>query len=272
MFTVASDLSLLADPTRVRMVRLLAERPLTVSQLAELLALRQPTISQHMQRLFAAGFVLRLRQGREVRYQLRPTVVGEAIGNFAKIFTTPMADLPFLARENARWQRVVGSPLDVQVGSIGAPTTEPNDLRKLLFVCVGNSCRSQMAEGFARTMSGRGLQVMSAGLEPMGVNPIAIDVMAEVGVDLSGHTSKAIDPRELERTDLVITLCGAEGGWRPAARHPYAWRYWPIPDPAQATGSAEHRLAQFRSAREQVRVRVQELLAEFSQLAPAADG
>lgn len=264
MPTVPSDLSLLVDPTRVRVVRLLAERSLTVSQLADLLELRQPTISQHMQRLAAAGIVRRIRQGREVRYQLRPTAVGDAIGNFTKMFTTPMADLPFMAKQTARWPSVVGAPLDVAVGEPQGVLPEPADLHSVLFVCVGNSARSQIAEGFARAMGGPGLCVMSAGLEPLGVNPLAREVMAEVGIDLSGQTSKAITPHHLRRADLVITLCGAEGGWRPAADHPYAWRYWPVPDPAQGEGSPEHRLARFRSAREHVRARVEDLLAEFS--------
>ncbi len=264
MPTAASDLSLLVDPTRVRVVRLLAERSLNVSQLADLLELRQPTVSQHMQRLQSAGIVRRIRQGREVRYELRPTAVGDAIGNFAKMFTTPMSELPFMAKQIARWPNVVGAPIDVTVGAPQGAVDEPADLRSVLFVCVGNSARSQIAEGFARALGGPGLCVMSAGLEPLGVNQLARDVMAEVGIDLSGQTSKAIKPYHIERADLVITLCGAEGGWRPAVDRPYAWRYWPVPDPAQGEGSTEQRLARFRSAREQVRAHIEDLLTEFS--------
>lgn len=264
MSTAPYDLSLLVDPTRIRVVRLLAERSLNVSQLADLLQLRQPTISQHMQRLQSAGIVRRIRQGREVRYELQPAAIGNAIGEFAKMFTTPMNELPFMARQSARWPGVVGVPIDVAVGAPQGSASEPVDLRSVLFVCVGNSARSQIAEGFARTLGGPSLCVMSAGLEPQGVNPLARAVMAEVGIDLSGQTSKAIKPHHIERADLVITLCGAEGGWRPAADHPYAWRYWPVPDPALGDGSPEQRLARFRSAREQVRVRVEGLLTEYS--------
>ncbi len=259
------NLAMLADPTRVRLLRLMAERSLTVSQLAALLGLRQPTVSQHMQRLLTAGFVHRVRQGREVYYQLLPTAIGDALDGFAHIFATPIAELPFMSREGARWPSVVGSPLSIEVGGLAGIAPQPAELRRLLFVCVGNSCRSQMAEGFARALGGPALQVMSAGLEPAGVNPLAVEVMGEVGIDLTRHTSKAVRPEHLEHTDLVVTLCGAEGGWRPAAREPYAWRYWPIADPAQAVGSLDHRVARFRAAREHVRVRVQDLLAEFSQ-------
>lgn len=226
--------------------------------------LRQPTISQHMQRLSSAGIVRRIRQGREVRYELRPATIGEAVGDFTKIFATPLGDLPFMAKQNARWQSVVGAPLSVAIGASDVVVRDPAQLHHLLFVCVGNSARSQMAEGFARTMAGPSLCVASAGLEPAGVHPLAREAMAEVGIDLSDQTSKAITASHLQRAELVITLCGAEGGWRPAAEHPYAWRYWPVPDPAHADGSPEHRLARFRAAREHVRARVEDLLAEYS--------
>lgn len=79
---------------------------------------------------------------------------------------------------------------------------------KIVFICTGNSCRSQMAEGFARHLGGDGWEVHSFGLEPKGVHPLAIEVMREVGVDISGQSSKGIDEGLLRSADLVVTLCG----------------------------------------------------------------
>lgn len=77
-----------------------------------------------------------------------------------------------------------------------------------MFLCTGNSCRSQMAEGFARTI-GRGvIEPHSAGLKPSGVNPRAVVVMKEAGIDISHQTSKDIDPQLLATMDIVVTLCG----------------------------------------------------------------
>lgn len=130
---------------------------------------------------------------------------------------------------------------------------------KILFVCTGNSCRSQMAEGFARAA---GAEAYSAGTEPAGlVHPLAAQVMAEKGIDISRHTSKMLDPNLALGMDAVITVCGDADEKCPAV--PGAKRlHWPIPDPAKATGTPEEVLNQFRLARDDIARRVDEFLKE----------
>lgn len=79
--------------------------------------------------------------------------------------------------------------------------------KKVLFLCTGNSCRSQMAEGWARTLHGDTWEAYSAGVETHGLNPLAVRVMAEVGVDISGHRSKRVDELGEVAFDLVVTVC-----------------------------------------------------------------
>ena len=128
---------------------------------------------------------------------------------------------------------------------------------KLLFVCTGNSCRSQMAEGFARAA---GVEAYSAGTEPAGyVHPMAVEAMAENGIDISGQTSKQLDLNFARTMDAVITVCGEADEACPVI--PHATRlHWPIVDPAKATGTAENMLGVFRAVRDDIAWRVNDLL------------
>jgi len=133
----------------------------------------------------------------------------------------------------------------------------------LLFLCVANSARSQMAEGLARRMFGDRVPVQSAGTRPSRVNPYAIEVMAEVGVDLGAHASKAVDTIDPATVSTVITLCAEEvcpvflGGARRL--------HWPTPDPASDDPalSRGEMLARFRTARDAIRGRLLELAASL---------
>lgn len=80
--------------------------------------------------------------------------------------------------------------------------------KKVLFLCTGNSCRSQMAEGFARALRADDLEVYSAGVVKHGLNPLAVKAMAEAGVDISGHSSKTVDELPVTEFDYIVTLCG----------------------------------------------------------------
>lgn len=131
---------------------------------------------------------------------------------------------------------------------------------RILFVCTGNSARSQMAEGWGRQLAPPGVKVWSAGTHPAGVNPLAVAVMKERGVDLTGQRSKALS--EIPgQADYVITLCAeadAECPTLPARIQRLAWH---LPDPAKATGSDEAKRQAFRSARDEIEKRVRELYA-----------
>ncbi|HAK60628.1 MAG TPA: arsenate reductase [Nitrospiraceae bacterium] len=131
---------------------------------------------------------------------------------------------------------------------------------KVLFLCTGNSCRSQMAEGIGREY-GRGLiEVHSAGLLPAGVNPYAIRVMNEIGIDISGQTSKAIDAKILGGMDVIITLCGHAEQLCPTTPLESKRLHWPIDDPVGTVGTEEKILREFRRARDEISAKIKEFL------------
>lgn len=130
----------------------------------------------------------------------------------------------------------------------------------LLFLCTGNSCRSQMAEGFARALGGEAVHAMSAGIESHGKNPRAIAVMAEAGVDIAGQESTRLDDAMLAAADYVVTVCGHADKHCPVLPPGVKKEHWPLADPAKATGSDEAILAEFRRTRDEIRDRVADLL------------
>jgi len=134
--------------------------------------------------------------------------------------------------------------------------------QKILFLCTANSARSQMAEGFARALAGDRWEVHSAGTAPAGLNPMAVKAMAEVGIDISGHTSKGLDPEVLKSADMVVTLCGDAAESCPLTPPEVRRMHWPLPDPARATGTGEEVMAAFRSVRDDIKKRVRTLLEE----------
>ena len=129
----------------------------------------------------------------------------------------------------------------------------------LLFLCVANSARSQMAEGLARARFADGVRVQSAGSAPATVNPLAVQVMAELGIDIAGQWSKGVDTIDPATVDTVVTLCAAEVC--PAFPRPVTRLHWALPDPAAATGSENERLARFRAVRDEIAARLRGLPA-----------
>jgi arsenate reductase len=134
-----------------------------------------------------------------------------------------------------------------------------NTDKAILFLCVANSARSQMAEGLARKLFGARIAVQSAGSEPSQVNPYAIEVMREVGVDLTTHHSKSVQTIDAATVDTVITLCAEEVC--PAFLGQARRLHWPIQDPASKDASLprEEMLARFRTARDQIQARLEVL-------------
>lgn len=134
---------------------------------------------------------------------------------------------------------------------------------KILFLCTGNSCRSQIAEGYARHFGEDKWEVKSAGLEPKGVNPNAIAIMREDGVDISQQGSTLLSENLLEWADLVVTLCGDAHESCPNVSKGTERRHWPFEDPARAQGSSEEILAKFRSVRDGIKTEVLNLFTEL---------
>lgn len=132
-----------------------------------------------------------------------------------------------------------------------------------MFLCTGNSCRSQIAEGFAREF-GKGLnEPFSAGLRPAGfVHPKAIAVMKEINIDISGQKSKAIDEELLKQMDVIITLCGSAEDSCPWTPPEIKRIHWPIDDPVVATGTEEEIMNEFRRARDEIKEKVIKFIEE----------
>lgn len=138
-------------------------------------------------------------------------------------------------------------------------------MKRILFLCVANSARSQMAEGLARKMLGTGVEVLSAGSRPSKVNPYAIEAMSEIGIDISGHRSKSVDDVDAAAVDTVITLCADEVC--PILPGRVQRLHWPIPDPASddPSISAEDLRRRFRGARKEIEARILTFMASVMQ-------
>ncbi|MGG4146307.1 arsenate reductase (thioredoxin) [Paenibacillus algorifonticola] len=133
----------------------------------------------------------------------------------------------------------------------------------IYFLCTGNSCRSQIADGFLKALGGDNYEVKSAGLEAHGLNPRAVQVMKEAGVDMSSHTSDVIDPEILNRADYVITLCGHAAEHCPVVSNPNVTKWhWGFDDPAKATGTEEEIIVQFRRVRDSIKHRIEQFVQE----------
>lgn len=144
----------------------------------------------------------------------------------------------------------------------GPMSSEPTRIitrppERVLFLCVHNSARSQMAEAWARRLAPAGVQVWSAGTEPSRVHPDAVTVMAEVGIPLEGHRSKRLEDVPWREADTVVTLCGEAAEACPALPAAVRRVHWPLPDPAAAPEG--ERLEAFRQIRDEIRWRTSSL-------------
>lgn len=126
-------------------------------------------------------------------------------------------------------------------------------MKKILVLCTGNSCRSQLAEGYLRHFAGNKAEVYSAGVETHGVNPKAIAVMAEDGIDISGHASNNMNEYRDIDFDYVITVCDNAKERCPFFPSSAQKFHHNFPDPAKATGTEQEIMDQFRAVREQVK-------------------
>lgn len=123
---------------------------------------------------------------------------------------------------------------------------------RVLFLCTGNSARSQMAEGLLRAMAGERFEVLSAGTNPAGVNPLAIETMQEIGIDISKHRSKNVKEFLGKPIEYVVTVCDRAKESCPIFPGTYKFLSWSLDDPASATGTKEEKLQFFRRIRDQI--------------------
>ncbi|MBB1643798.1 arsenate reductase ArsC [Sphingobacterium sp. UME9] len=135
-------------------------------------------------------------------------------------------------------------------------------MEKILVLCTGNSCRSQIAEGFLRHFAGGRAEVYSAGIETHGVNPKAIQVMAEAGIDISSHTSNHVNEYAAIDFDYVITVCDNAKESCPYFPSRAKKLHYNFPDPAKATGTEEEVMNEFRRVRDLIKTYSAEFVAE----------
>lgn len=123
---------------------------------------------------------------------------------------------------------------------------------KVLFLCTGNSARSQMAEGYLRSVAGERFDVMSAGIEPKGLNPLAVAAMLEIGIDISSQRSKDVAEFVGTPVQYVVTVCSNAREKCPVFPATVKFIHWDLDDPAAVQGTEEEKLAAFRQARNKI--------------------
>jgi arsenate reductase len=133
-------------------------------------------------------------------------------------------------------------------------------MKKVMFLCTANSCRSQMAEGLAKEFGKRLLEVHSAGLFAAGIHRRAIAVMKEIGIDISRQESKEINEDLLRKMDIVVTLCGNAEETCPWTPPGIKRIHWPIKDPVGTIGTEEEIMSEFRRARDEIKEQVKKLI------------
>ena len=134
---------------------------------------------------------------------------------------------------------------------------------RILFVCTGNSARSQMAEAFARAYGAGKVEAFSAGIDPKGMNPQAVEVMREQGIDISRQRSKAFSEDLARGMDYVITVCGHAEERCPVLPPEVRRIHWSLDDPAQAEGTPEQVREVFRRSRKEIERLIRQLLADL---------
>jgi arsenate reductase (thioredoxin) len=133
----------------------------------------------------------------------------------------------------------------------------PSSKAKVLFLCTGNSARSQIAEGYLRHVAGDLFEPLSAGIEPKGLNPLAVETMREIGIDISKQRSKDVGEFIGQSIPYVITVCNNAKQRCPIFPRTYKFLHWSFDDPADAKGSHDEELAVFRRVRDEIGSRIE---------------
>ncbi len=131
---------------------------------------------------------------------------------------------------------------------------------RVLVLCTANSARSQMAEGLLRALAGDRLDVVSAGIEPGSLHPLAVQAMAEIGIDISAQRSKSVERFSGQEFDFVITVCDTAAERCPVFPGSAQRLHWSVEDPVETAGIEEDRMSAFRTARDALRVHIEEFL------------
>lgn len=234
----------LSEDVRVRMLMCLQGGALSLQHFVDILGLAPSTVSKHLHVLEDAGLVVSKRTGRWRLYQW-PEREGHE---------TTLALLDWMAR-------AVKEDLILQADTarravtiqINPPPVVETDVRRVLFLCTGNSCRSQMAEAILREKGGPAFEVVSAGVAPRNIPPMTFEVMKEIGIDISGQKPKTVmDFIGRVHFDYLITVCPVAEEHVPVFPGVTRRLHWPVPDPVEVVGNDEQKMRIFRQARDQL--------------------
>jgi ArsR family transcriptional regulator len=239
--TALNVLKLLADDTRWRLINELRRSDRQAGELVTQLQQPQNLVSYHLGLLREAGLVQMRRSdadARAVYYHLDVAALKaglKQIGSDIQLFGSPIKSAPVQAA--------------------------------VVFLCTGNSARSQMAEGWLRHLSSGGVSVRSAGTQPRSLHPLAVQVMAEAGIDIGYHQAKGLETLTGVELDVVVTVCDLAREQCPEWPQHSTQLHWSIPDPVRVRSSQEAQAQAFRAARDDLRYRVESLLALLPTLA-----
>jgi arsenate reductase len=256
----AALLKALADPTRLRLAVLLARRGETcVCRLVEALGMPQSSVSRHLAVLRNCGLVEARREGTWMHYRL-----ASPSSRFEKCLHTCFGDC---LADNETSRRDLAR-LAAECCASPEPAACKAKRLRVLFLCTGNSCRSQMAEGWARFLKSDCIEAHSAGIETHGLNPSAVRVMAEAGVNISGHRSKLVGEFADTAFDYVVTVCGHAHETCPFFPGGAKVIHVGFDDPpklAAAVEGEEAKLDCYRRVRDQIRAFVESLPGRLEQ-------
>lgn len=238
----------LSDESRLRILMCLDGSILCLAHLTQILDLGASTVSKHLRVLTEAGLLRAWQEGRWRFYQWAEATSDPHIALALNWVRESLADDPVVQADAARRA--------VALQTCPAPCPQVA-VSKVLFLCTGNSCRSQMAEGLLRKHGGEAFEVFSAGLDPRPIPREAFEVMAEIGIDISAQRPKnVLDFLGREHFGYLITVCPNAEARCPIFPGVSQRLYWPFEDPAGAAGGHDERLAKFRDVRDQIETRI----------------
>jgi len=246
----------LSEEIRVRMLMCVQGGPLGLQHFVDIFEMAPSTLSKHLHILESAGLLVSNRQGRWRLYRWPEKDADPTTDLLLDWLAGGAGPDPVLETDAAR--RAVA----VQTNPV-APT--PGDPTRVLFLCTGNSCRSQMAEALLRARGGARFEAASAGVTPREIPALTTEVMREAGIDIAHQRPKSV-MEFIGKThfDYLITVCGMAEEHTPVFPGVTRRLHWPVDDPAEAEGTKKQRIKEFRRARDQLDARITTWIEELN--------
>lgn len=243
----------LSDETRIRLLKLLQQRELCVCELMQALNMTQPRVSRNLRILKDAGLVKDRREGLWVHYSLDESSFNVFAGQMLKLLKDWLNDDETVNKDMENLKKAV--------------RLSAKDKVQVLFICTGNSARSQIAEGLLRMQAQDMADVYSGGTEPQkDVHPLAKKVMEEHGIDLSLHYAKGLDRFLNKKFDIIVTVCDKARQTCPIFPGNAIRYHWNLDDPSAVEGNEEKRLSVFRKTFEEISKRIPELIGVIQKI------